>query len=124
MKSTRFAGVQLIRIAKLVVLKQGVRWVYVEGADGYATLFPSTEIYASNVIVALEMNGEPLDVLHGYPARLVIPHLYGWRSAKWITKIMFTRDYREGYWEALGYHPRGGFGSKKIQDRVVLRELT
>ncbi|MEM1612205.1 MAG: molybdopterin-dependent oxidoreductase [Desulfurococcaceae archaeon] len=106
-KSVKFAGVPLARIAELVVPKEGVNWVYVEGADGYSTVFPYIEVYASDAIVALEMNGKPLDVLHGYPARLVIPHLYGWKSAKWITRMVFTRDYSEGYWEALGYHPRG-----------------
>jgi DMSO/TMAO reductase YedYZ molybdopterin-dependent catalytic subunit len=53
------------------------------------------------------MSGKPLDTLHGYPARLLFPHLYGWKSAKWISRVVFTDKYTDGYWEALGYHPRG-----------------
>ena len=58
-------------------------------------------------IVALKMNGKPLSPEQGFPARPFMPHLYGWKSAKWLTKIEFIPDYRDGYWEAYGYHERG-----------------
>ncbi|MEZ0289999.1 MAG: molybdopterin-dependent oxidoreductase [Sulfolobales archaeon] len=106
-KNMRYAGVAMKRIIDLVKPEEDSSWVYIESLDGYSTIFPYEEVLESKALIALEMNGEPLDILHGYPARLVVPHLYGWKSAKWIYRISFLKEYRDGYWEALGYHPRG-----------------
>lgn len=106
-KNLEFTGVRLSKIVELVKPRESVKWVYVESLDGYTTIFPFNEVTRGDGLVALEMNGKPLDILHGYPARLIIPSLYGWKSAKWVSRIMFTDEYRDGYWEALGYHPRG-----------------
>ena len=106
-KNLSFTGVllkELLAEAK-PVLEKG--WIYVESADGYSTIIPLEDALTDYSIIALEMNERPLDVLHGYPARLVLPHLYGWKSAKWVTKISVVNKYIDGYWEALGYHPRG-----------------
>lgn len=102
-----FTGVPVPRLIQLVKPREEVRWVYVESLDGYTTIVPYEDFNHEESMIALEMNGKPLDTLHGYPARLVIPRLYGWKSAKWVSKIVFTRKYIDGYWEALGYHPRG-----------------
>ncbi|MGC8953312.1 MAG: molybdopterin-dependent oxidoreductase [Desulfurococcus sp.] len=100
-----FTGVRLSRIMEIAAPRHNVKWMFTESLDGYTTIVP----YSDGVkgIVALEMNGKPLDILHGYPARLIIPHLYGWKSAKWVSRIILSEEYRDGYWEALGYHPRG-----------------
>ncbi|MEM4717541.1 MAG: molybdopterin-dependent oxidoreductase [Desulfurococcaceae archaeon] len=102
-----FTGVQVSRIIEDVGPRSSVKWVYVESLDGYTTIIPYDDFNNENSIIALEMNSKPLDILHGYPARLIIPHLYGWKSAKWIKRIVFTSRYIDGYWESLGYHPRG-----------------
>lgn len=102
-----FTGVPTSRIVEYVKPHETVKWVYVESLDGYSTVIPYKDFMSNKALIALEMNGKPLDILHGYPARLVIPHLYGWKSAKWLCKIVFARGYKDGYWEALGYHPRG-----------------
>jgi len=106
-KALEFAGISTERIAELVKPSQEAKWVFVESLDGYTTIIPIEEFLRRGSMVALEMNGKPLDILHGYPARLVVPHLYGWKSAKWLKSIVFTDRYSDGYWEALGYHPRG-----------------
>lgn len=106
-RSLLFTGVSLDRILSLSGFKRTAKWVYVESLDGYSTVFPLEEAIGKKAIVALEMNGRPLDPVHGYPARLIVPHLYGWKSAKWISKIALLDHYKDGYWEALGYHPRG-----------------
>lgn len=108
LREVSFTGVLFKKIIEIARPRSNVKWVYVESLDGYSTIIPYSELSEStNSMIALEMNGRPLDILHGYPARLVIPHLYGWKSAKWIKQIYFTSEYRDGYWEALGYHPRG-----------------
>ena len=106
-REVEFTGPMFQRLIDLVKPRDNVKWVYVESLDGYSTIIPYEEIIDSEALIALEMNRRPLEPEHGYPARLVIPHLYGWKSAKWVYKIDFIEEYRDGYWEALGYHPRG-----------------
>jgi len=106
-RGVEFAGPSFAKIAELARLRETAKWVYVEALDGYTAVVPLEETLKPGVLVALEMNGKPLEPEHGYPARLVIPHLYGWKSVKWIHRIVFTDKYTDGYWEALGYHPRG-----------------
>lgn len=102
-----FTGVPTSRIVEYIKPHESVKWVYVESLDGYSTIIPYEDFKSDKALIALEMNGKPLDILHGYPARLIIPHLYGWKSAKWLHRIIFTNEYMDGYWESLGYHPRG-----------------
>ncbi|MEM0506509.1 MAG: molybdopterin-dependent oxidoreductase [Thermosphaera sp.] len=106
-KNIAMRGVPFEKIINMVKPASNVKWVYTQGMDGYATVFPYQEVFKSSAFLALEMNGRPLEFLHGYPVRLIIPHLYGWKSAKWLKNIVFTDKYVDGYWEALGYHPRG-----------------
>jgi len=106
-RGVEFAGPSFTKIAELARLHETAEWVYVESLDGYTAVVPLEEVLKPGVLVALEMNGKPLEPEHGYPARLLIPHLYGWKSVKWIRRIVFTDKYTDGYWEALGYHPRG-----------------
>lgn len=62
---------------------------------------------AEDSLIAFMMNNGAIPVEQGFPARPFIPHLYAWKSAKWLTKIEFMEDYEDGYWEARGYHERG-----------------
>jgi DMSO/TMAO reductase YedYZ molybdopterin-dependent catalytic subunit len=57
--------------------------------------------------VVYEYDGEPLQAEHGGPARLLVPHLYFWKSAKWVRGLTFTADDVPGFWEAAGYHNYG-----------------
>ncbi len=103
----RWTGVSTREIIELAKPLKGVKWGYIYSADGYTTIVPYEDLISEQSIIALKMNDEPLDIEHGFPARIFIPHLYGWKSAKWIVKIELTDTYKDGYWEALGYHQRG-----------------
>ena len=62
-----------------------------------------------NAMLATRLNGEKLYEEQGAPVRLVVPTLYGWKSAKWLSAIELTAEYRNGFWEERGYHERGDF---------------
>ena len=100
-------GVPLRKIAGLAGVKSSARWVFVESLDGYTTIIPLEDFLHPQSLLVLRVNGEPLSLEHGFPARIFIPHLYGWKHAKWVKRIVFREDYVDGYWEALGYHERG-----------------
>ena len=76
--------------------------------DGdYTTNLTLEDVTDGKAWVAYEFEGEPLDPEHGGPARLLVPHLYLWKSAKWIRGITFTPQDEPGFWEAAGYHNHG-----------------
>jgi DMSO/TMAO reductase YedYZ molybdopterin-dependent catalytic subunit len=84
------------------------RFAVVHAYDrGWTTNLPLEDFLAEDSLVALSHDGEPLSVEHGGPARLVIPRLYGWKSAKWIAGVELTGKDRAGFWERNGYHMRG-----------------
>lgn len=74
---------------------------------GYTTNVPVEDLLDGKAMVATKFGGEPLDPEHGGPARMVVPHLYFWKSAKWISSIEFIEADRPGFWEELGYHIYG-----------------
>ena len=74
---------------------------------GYTTNLPIEDLTDGKAWVAYNFDGEPLEPEHGGPARLLVPHLYFWKSAKWV-RALELMDYDEpGFWESLGYHDRG-----------------
>src|SRR4029450_4901008 len=79
--------------------------------DGYSTNVPYADLTARKAMVAPRYEGQPLEAEHGGPARLLVPHLYFWKSAKWINGLQFTEKDTGGFWELRGYHiygdPRG-----------------
>ncbi|WP_109809112.1 sulfite oxidase-like oxidoreductase [Sphingosinithalassobacter portus] len=81
--------------------------VMLHGYDGYTTNVPLADFAAPDALIAHHWEGKPLTRDHGGPARLVIPHLYFWKSAKWISAIEFIGADRPGFWEVNGYHMRG-----------------
>jgi len=106
-KDVAWEGVAFRELAKLAVVKPESRWVMFHCADGYTAPVPLEDAMVEDSLIALKMNGKPISVEQGFPARPFIPHLYGWKSAKWLTKIEFMEEYRDGYWEYRGYHERG-----------------
>jgi DMSO/TMAO reductase YedYZ molybdopterin-dependent catalytic subunit len=105
-KDVRFEGIPL----KELILKAGprrARYVMLRCLEGYETVVPLEDALSDRAIVALKMNGSPLSEEHGFPARTFIPHLYGWKSAKWLCEIELLEEYEDGYWERRGYHERG-----------------
>jgi DMSO/TMAO reductase YedYZ molybdopterin-dependent catalytic subunit len=81
--------------------------VMVHSYGGYTTNVPLEDLMRENVIFAHSHNGEPLAKDHGWPLRLVVPHLYFWKSAKWVRGLVFMDQERPGFWEMYGYHIRG-----------------
>ncbi len=74
---------------------------------GYTTNLPVEDLLDGKAHVVWEYDGEPLDPEHGGPARLLVPHLYFWKSAKWIRGLRFMDDNEPGFWEVNGYHAYG-----------------
>jgi DMSO/TMAO reductase YedYZ molybdopterin-dependent catalytic subunit len=74
---------------------------------GYTTNVPLEDVTDGKAWVAYNYDGEPLDPEHGGPARLLVPHLYFWKSAKWVRGLRLTIEDDLGFWEQLGYHERG-----------------
>jgi DMSO/TMAO reductase YedYZ molybdopterin-dependent catalytic subunit len=76
--------------------------------DGeYTTNLPLEDLLGGRAWIAYEYDGEPLDPEHGGPARLLVPHLYFWKSAKWVRRLTLTPDDVPGFWEAAGYNNYG-----------------
>jgi DMSO/TMAO reductase YedYZ molybdopterin-dependent catalytic subunit len=87
-----------------VRLKPEARHVIVHCDGGYTTNLPLEEFAAEDVMLAWRHDRRDLDPDHGWPLRLVVPRLYGWKSAKWVRAIEFAFDDRRGFWEVRSYH--------------------
>jgi DMSO/TMAO reductase YedYZ molybdopterin-dependent catalytic subunit len=74
---------------------------------GYETNLPIEDVTGGKAWVAFDYDGEPLEARHGGPARLLVPHLYFWKSAKWVRGLRITAQDEPGFWETHGYHDRG-----------------
>jgi DMSO/TMAO reductase YedYZ molybdopterin-dependent catalytic subunit len=74
---------------------------------GYTTNLTLEDVTGRKAWVAYEFGGESLGAEHGGPARLLVPHLYFWKSAKWVRGLTLTRDDEAGFWESYGYHNHG-----------------
>jgi DMSO/TMAO reductase YedYZ molybdopterin-dependent catalytic subunit len=74
---------------------------------GYTTNLPLEDVTGGKAWVAYTFDGEPLAPEHGGPARLLVPHLYFWKSAKWVRGLALRTDDEPGFWETYGYHNRG-----------------
>ncbi len=82
-------------------------YVLAHSYDGYSTNVPVKDLVGGKAMVALTYAGEPITADHGGPARLLVPHLYFWKSAKWVNALQFTQRDEAGFWELRGYHIYG-----------------
>lgn len=103
----RWQGVSTRVIAETVTPLPSARFVTLRSYDGYSTSLDLSDFLADGVFLASHWDGLPLTREHGGPVRLVVPHLYFWKSAKWLRQIWFTDKELRGTWEARGYHRRG-----------------
>ena len=83
------------------------KFVIVHSAGGFTTNLSLGDFLEKDVLFALKHNDESLTPEHGYPVRLVVPRLYFWKSAKWVTGVEFVAQDRPGFWESSGYHNHG-----------------
>ncbi len=82
-------------------------YALVTSYGGYTTNVPLEDLVDRDAMVAVEFEGEPIRAEHGGPARLLVPHLYLWKSAKWVTRIELLDYDHPGFWEVAGYHNHG-----------------
>ncbi|MGE4064867.1 MAG: sulfite oxidase-like oxidoreductase [Rhodospirillaceae bacterium] len=100
-------GVAMKTLLAQVKPLPGAKYLMLKSYDGYSTNVPLADVDRDDVLIAHTWQGKPLERDHGGPVRLVIPHLYFWKSAKWLRHITFMDQDQPGYWEARGYHMRG-----------------
>jgi len=82
-------------------------WLLAQSYDGYDTNVPVADLVGGKAMIATRFAGAPLEPEHGGPARLLVPHLYFWKSAKWVSGLRFTARDEAGFWELRGYHMYG-----------------
>lgn len=99
-----FRGVRIADLAKKAGVQKRARYVVFEAAHGYTANVPIKEALADNALVTWELDGKNLARPHGAPVRSLVPDLYFWKSAKWLTGIKFVVADEPGYWETRGYH--------------------
>jgi DMSO/TMAO reductase YedYZ molybdopterin-dependent catalytic subunit len=87
--------------------KPDARFVSLESHDGYTTNLSLEDFASDDALLAHSWQGAPIERDHGGPVRVIVPHLYFWKSAKWLQRIEFRSDDKPGYWEVRGYHNRG-----------------
>lgn len=102
-----WTGVPVREVLKLVQPKPDAKYVMVHAYGGYTTNLLLDDLDRDGNLFAHSHGGEPLTREHGWPLRLVIPHLYFWKSAKWVRGLNFQTQEQPGFWEMYGYHMRG-----------------
>ncbi len=100
-------GVRVADLLELADPNPDARTLTAVSEHDYSSTILWTELQHRTALVAWAVNGAPLEPEHGYPLRLVVPHLYFWKSAKWLRGIQLWNDERHGYWERNGYHRHG-----------------
>lgn len=105
-KDCRWGGVRLAGLLRQAAPIAAASHVFVECNGGYSTNLPLSVALDPNVILAEELHGKPLEHHLGGPVRLVVPRLYSYKSAKWVSKIMLMAGDTLGYWERRGYSNR------------------
>lgn len=104
---TRWTGVSVDTLLEHVELDPRAAFVTAYTIEGYTTNMPLPDILNGRAFVAYEYDGLPLPAAHGGPVRLVVPHLYFWKSAKWVTGLRLMDKDRSGFWESAGYNNHG-----------------
>ncbi|MEO1133149.1 MAG: sulfite oxidase-like oxidoreductase [Cyanobacteria bacterium J06639_1] len=103
----QWMGVKLTDICDRVQLSSRAQYVMQHCYGGYTTNLPLAEFLRPDTYLVHSLNGEPLPRDRGGPARTLVPHLYAWKSAKWISGFEFLTQDAPGFWERNGYHRRG-----------------
>jgi len=102
----KWTGIPFKKIIEFAQPDPNWKHVIQFGKDGYSTNAPRADIERDDAFLAFELDGKPIPREHGY-VRLIIPHLYAWKTSKFLTAIEFALVDKPGYWETRGYHNRG-----------------
>jgi len=103
----RWTGVLFTEILKLVQPAPAAKHALVLAEEGYTANIPLADLMLPNVLFAHSHDCEPLTADHGGPLRLIVPHLYAWKSVKWVRGFLLLSEERLGFWERNGYHAYG-----------------
>jgi DMSO/TMAO reductase YedYZ molybdopterin-dependent catalytic subunit len=104
---TNWQGVTIDDVLADADLDPPTDYVLAHGYDGYSTNVPFADLAGDKAMIAIRYEGAPIAPDHGGPARLLVPHLYFWKSAKWLNGLQFTERDEAGFWELRGYHMYG-----------------
>ncbi len=104
---TNWEGVLVDDIFAAADIEPPTTFTLAHSFDGYSTNVPLADLTSGKAMVALRYEGQPISAEHGGPARLLVPHLYFWKSAKWVNGLQFTSRDEAGFWELRGYHMYG-----------------
>ncbi len=102
-----WTGVSVPEFMKHVTLQPGASHVLIHCYGGYTTNLALSDFNRPDNLFTHTLEGEPLPLEHGGPMRLLVPHLYLWKSAKWVSGLQFLNQDELGFWERNGYHDRG-----------------
>lgn len=101
---TEWEGVAIQEILGLAQVRPAARFVVAHAEQGYTANVPLDVLDDADVLLADTFGGQPLEMEHGWPLRLLVPKKYFWKSAKWIRGLQFVPADRPGFWERYGYH--------------------
>jgi len=122
-----FEGVPVQLVLERAGVKPAAQYCLVSAEQGFTANLPLTDLDRPGNLIALTWNGEPLAPEHGWPARLLVPHLYLWKSAKWVRGLTLLDADVPGFWEQNGYHMRGDpwkeerYGGRAITQHEINR---
>lgn len=102
-----FTGVSVDTLLSVAAPRPDAAFVMAHSSTGYTTNLPLSDVTEGKAWLVWEYDGKPLAPEHGGPVRLLVPHLYFWKSAKWISRLELMSHDQPGFWERNGYHDRG-----------------
>ena len=94
-------------LAAAAIKESPALYVMAHSDGGYTTNVPVADLVGGKGMIATRYGGAPIPPAHGGPARLLVPHLYFWKSAKWARRLRFMEEDERGFWESFGYHNHG-----------------
>lgn len=104
---TTFTGVSIDTLLAAARPTADAAYVLAHSTTGYTTNLPLVDVTGGKAWIVWQYDGRPLPLDHGGPVRMIVPHLYFWKSAKWVTRLELMAKDRPGFWEQNGYHDRG-----------------
>lgn len=110
----KWSGISWNDFLKYVKVKPSSKAVMFYGADGYSTNNLLSDLENDSTLLAYLLESKPITKEHGWPMRVIIPHLYAWKGSKFLNKIEFMKENKPGFWEVRGYHLRG---DAKLEER-------
>jgi len=103
----RWTGVSVQHLLRRAQAKPNAAYVLVHAEQGFTANVPLADLDREDVLLATHHDGQPLSADHGYPLRLIVPHLYAWKSVKWVRSFELLDKDAPGFWEQNGYHMYG-----------------